>query len=196
MAKWGIPEKSIYVAQRRWPQVRRTLQSKIKAKTYLIFVAGTTSGVRILWGVSAETDIFYFCFCTCGAIFRYFKRNENYQVWFNVSTDWVLCPVTCQQLLLCCRHQMLIVFWVNSDSIVYTGQPGKGYLLQLPPLTVACPPRRAYITICLSYSTVADAPSASCLKSHGCRLSQITNIVKNPKIWFETGHRNSVNILK
>ena len=33
MAKWGIPEKNIKnVAQRRWPKVCRTLQSKVMAK--------------------------------------------------------------------------------------------------------------------------------------------------------------------
>ena len=38
MAKWGIPEKSIKnVAQRRWPFVRRTLQSKVMAKLDLLF---------------------------------------------------------------------------------------------------------------------------------------------------------------
>ena len=33
VGKWGIPEKSIKnVAQRRWPQVRRTLESKVMAR--------------------------------------------------------------------------------------------------------------------------------------------------------------------
>ena len=55
---------------------------------------------------------------------------------FNVSTDWD--SLSSQQLLLCCRHQMLIVFWVNPGSrqhcvMQIQGQPGKGYLLQLPP---------------------------------------------------------------
>ena len=39
MPEWGIPEKSIKnVAQRRWPKVRRTLQSKVIAqKSFTIF---------------------------------------------------------------------------------------------------------------------------------------------------------------
>ena len=33
IAKWGIPEKSMQnIAQRRWPEVRRTLRSKVMAK--------------------------------------------------------------------------------------------------------------------------------------------------------------------
>ena len=41
MAKWGIPEKGIKNAgQRRWIQVRRTLQSKIMAKNQFLDIFG------------------------------------------------------------------------------------------------------------------------------------------------------------
>ena len=37
MAKWGIPEKSIKnVAQRYWPYVRRSLQSKVMAQNWFL----------------------------------------------------------------------------------------------------------------------------------------------------------------
>ena len=37
MVKWGIPEKSIKnVAQRRWPYVRRSLQSKVMARNWFL----------------------------------------------------------------------------------------------------------------------------------------------------------------
>ena len=37
MVKWGIPEKSIKnVAQRRWPYVRRSLQSKVMARNQFL----------------------------------------------------------------------------------------------------------------------------------------------------------------
>ena len=49
MAKWGIPEKSIKnVTQRRWPQVCRTLQSKIIARKQLLEIPSAISPAGLL----------------------------------------------------------------------------------------------------------------------------------------------------
>ena len=42
MAKWVIPEKSIQnAAQRRWPQVHRTLHWKVMAKNFFLGMRAT-----------------------------------------------------------------------------------------------------------------------------------------------------------
>ena len=77
----------------------------------------------------------------------------------NVSNEWdSLCghlPKAPSVLSTSNANCLLGEFWHQTALCIMYG-PGKGYLLQLPPLTVACPLRTAYITTCLHIQTSAS----------------------------------------
>ena len=83
MVMWGIPEKSIKnVAQRRWPWVRRTLQSKVMTRNRFLEIPPVIS--PLIWAHAWQNWFLTFLsdFSVCTVISTYFGNHMRSYTWF------------------------------------------------------------------------------------------------------------------
>ena len=118
MAKWGIPEKSVKnAAQRCWPQVRRTLQSKVIAKNRFLHILSSF--------LECKRGIFFRAKYTHKFMIDFFKK-KNYGLIPYLKTQQKMYPAKQFKMFTSRQHGLvisgsLISVWVTSHLLNWYG---------------------------------------------------------------------------